>query len=123
MAQRFPIRFEHLYGRFSSLLLLPPASSYVEIDGDRVEARMSWSFQARFPLSAVASARERREFVLSRGVHGGAGRWLVNGSGKGLVSIALRPEQRARVLGWPVRLRELIVSVEDPAALIKALGK
>ncbi|HEY3449649.1 MAG TPA: hypothetical protein VGK67_25065 [Myxococcales bacterium] len=123
MPQRFPIRFENWYGGLSTLLLISPALSFVEVDGDQAQARMGWAFQARFPRSAVASAKEIHTFTLSRGVHGWAGRWLVNGAGQGLVSIDLQPEQRARVLGFPVRLRQLIVSVDDPAALIKALGK
>ncbi|MGC4117946.1 MAG: hypothetical protein QM765_26040 [Myxococcales bacterium] len=123
MNQRFPIRFDKAYGWLSTVFLMPPSSSYVEVVGDQVEARMGPSFLARFPLSAVNSAGERHAFTLSRGVHGWAGRWLVNGSGQGLVSIRLEPKQSARVLGFPVGLRELIVSVDDPAGLIRALGK
>ena len=71
----------------------------------------------------AVTLRASGRIARSRGVHGWAGRWLVNGSGKGLVSLELKPEQRARVLGVPVRLRELIVSVEDPAALIRSLRR
>lgn len=59
---------------------------------------------------------------LTRGVHGWAGRWLVNGAGEGVLAIDLDPTQRARVAGFPVRLRQLLVSVEDPAALTRALA-
>jgi hypothetical protein len=45
----------------------------------------------------------------------------VNGSGSGIVSIALEPRQRGYVLGFPVKLRELLVSVEDPSGLLDAL--
>jgi hypothetical protein len=55
-------------------------------------------------------------------VHGWAGRYLVNGSGRNLVSIGLDPPQRARVIGFPVRVRELTVSVDDPAGLVEALA-
>jgi hypothetical protein len=58
---------------------------------------------------------------ISRGVHGIAGRWLVNGSGQGLLTIDLMPNQRAYVIGFPVRLRRLLVSVADPVALVEAL--
>lgn len=121
MAQRIPIRFDKAYGLLSTVLFMPPSSSYVEVDKGSAQVRMGPSFHACFPLTAVGAMRERTEFTLSRGVHGWAGRWLVNGSGKGLVSIELRPEQGARVLGVPVRLRELIVSVDDPGMLMKAL--
>ena len=50
------------------------------------------------------------------------GRWLVNGSGRGILSIQLHPAQRAYVMGVPVRLRELLVSVHEPSSLAAALG-
>ena len=71
------------------------------------------------PVADVMGDRRR---VVSRGVHGWRGRWLVNGAGVGLVRLRLDPEQRARTLGLPVRLRELIVNVAEPDALIAALA-
>jgi hypothetical protein len=114
---RFPIRFDAAYRVLSTALLLTPSSSFVEVEGDEVRVRMAWGFGARFPRSAVVSATEYNRKPLSRGVHGWAGRWFVNGSGEGIVSIKLEPVQRAYVLGFPVRLRNLLVSVEDPAGL------
>ena len=55
-------------------------------------------------------------------MHGFAGRWLVNGSGEDILTIDLEPVQRAYVMGFPVRLRQLMVSVADPAALASALA-
>lgn len=118
---RFPIRFDSAYRALSSLLLLRPSDSFVEVEGDEVRVRMGWAFRARFPRSAVVSASDFGERPLSRGVHGFAGRWLVNGSGDGIVRVVLEPRQRAYVLGFPVRLRELLVSVEAPADLRAAL--
>jgi hypothetical protein len=46
----------------------------------------------------------------------------VNGSGQGIVTLELNPRQRAYVMGFPVRLRRLMVSVGEPAALAQALG-
>ena len=54
-------------------------------------------------------------------MHGFAGRWLVNGSGNGILAIDLQPPQRAHVLGVPVKLRQLLVSVDDPEALAEGL--
>ena len=82
---------------------------------------MGWAFRAHFPQSAVANATRVRNKPLSRGVHGFAGRWLVNGSGDGILAIDLAATQRARVLGVPVRLRQLLVSVNDPDALAAQL--
>ncbi len=119
--QRFPIQFDPWYAVLSSALFLPPSSSYVEVDGEEVRVRMGWAFRARFPKAAVAVAAEMHKQPLSRGVHGLAGRWLVNGSGQGILSIDLIPPQRGYVMGFPVRLRQLMVSVAEPTALAAAL--
>ena len=119
---RFPILFEPWFRALSSVLLLPPSSAYVELAGNDVEARMAWAFRARFPRRAVVAVAIPDLRPISRGVHGFAGRWLVNGSGQGIVSLTLDPPQRAHVLGLPVRVRELLVSVADPRALAAALG-
>jgi hypothetical protein len=119
---RFPIRFDRGYGLLSTALFLTPSVSYIELRGAEVAASMGWAFRAEFPRAAVASARRSEARPLSRGVHGWAGRWLVNGSGQGLVSLSLQPRQRGYVLGFPVGIQELIVSVEAPEELIRALG-
>lgn len=118
---RFPISFDRWYGVFSSVLGLPPSTAYVELDGVEVKVRMGWAFRSRFPRSAVASTAALDISPLSRGVHGFDGRWLVNGSGRGILSIHLNPVQRAYVVGVPVRLRELLVSVAEWPGLGAAL--
>jgi len=119
---RFPIRFDPWYRALSTSLLLSPSSSYVDVLGDQVAVRMAWAFRARFPRSAVVSAAAQQRTPLARGVHSFAGRWLINGSGEGIVAIDLAPRQRAFVIGFPVKLRQLLVSVEDPEGLIEALA-
>lgn len=119
---RFPILFDDWYALLSRSLFIPPANSYVEVDSTQVCVRMSWAFRARFPRSAIVSVVESGNNPVSRGVHGFAGRWLVNGSGSGILTISLMPPQRGYVMGFPVRLRQLMVSVEQPGALATALG-
>ncbi len=118
---RFPIRFDAAYGLLSSALMLRPSDSFVQIEGEQVYVRMGWAFRARFPRSAVSSTVPLDRRPLSRGVHGFGGRWLVNGSGDGILVVKLYPAQRAYVMGFPIRLRELAVSVDDPAALASAV--
>lgn len=118
---RFPIRFERWYALLSTSLFIRPSASYVEIEGDEVRVRMAWAFDARFSRRSVLRGEAVRTKPLSRGVHGFAGRWLVNGAGEPLASLTLAPGARARVLGFPVALRELVVSVDDPDALLGAL--
>ncbi len=116
MAQRFPIKFDPAYRVLSTIVPVPPSDSYLEVDGDRVYVRMAWGFRARFPKSAVRSVAPYGRRPMSRGVHGFARRWLVNGSGQGILSIKLDPPARAYVTGFPIRLRELLISLEDPDA-------
>jgi hypothetical protein len=117
MSIRFPIRFDAPYRVLSTALLIPPSSAYLELEEGEVRVRMAWAFRARFPRSAITSVVDHDRHPISRGAHGWGGRWLVNGSGQGIVTIKLEPTQRAYVLGFPVRLRELMVSVEDPEGL------
>lgn len=120
---RFPIKFDPAYAALSSALFLSPAGSYIEIDGTTVSVRMAWAFRATFDRARVARASPLgRRVPLTRGVHGWGGRWLVNGAGDGILVIDLEPTQRGHVMGFPVRLRQLQVSVDDPGALARALG-
>ena len=121
-AAQFPISFDRWYRVLSSVLGLPPSRSYVNLNEKQVQVRMGWAFRSCFPRSAVVSVSGLDIKPLSRGVHGFAGRWLVNGSGQGIVRIRLSPRQRAYVMGVPVRLQELLVSVAEPSALAAALG-
>jgi hypothetical protein len=121
-ASRFPIKFDTAYALFSTALLIFPSASYVEIAEEKVSVRMGWAFQATFDRSRVTGASPfARTIALTRGVHGWAGRWLVNGAGDGVIAIDLAPPQRAYVAGFPVRLRQLLVSVDHPSALASAL--
>lgn len=118
---RFPIRFDAWYRVLSSALLLPPSESYLDVSDDTITVRMGWAFDARFSRAAIAKASRCAKAPLSRGVHGFAGRWLVNGAGDRILELELQPPQRARVLGVPVRLRQLLVSVDDPEGLARKL--
>lgn len=121
--KRFPIQFDAWYGVLSNALFLPPSSSYVEVNDVEVRVQMSWAFRSHFLKTAVASATETTVRPLSRGVHGFASRWLVNGSGHGILIINLIPAQRGYVMGFPVRLKQLMVSVVEPAALAAELQR
>jgi hypothetical protein len=119
---RFPIRFDPAFRVLSKMILLSPEEAHVDVVGDLVHVKFSWGFRATFPRSTVAATKVCRDRPFSRGVHGFAGRWLVNGSGDGILDIGFEPTQRGKVLGWTVTLRHLLVSVDDPNALAAALG-
>ena len=106
------------------VLLILPSSSYVDLDDDTVHVRLGWAFSARIPRRLVARAGPgRRPFLgITAGAHGWAGRWLVNGSADRIVTVDLSDRVRAFVAGFPVRLRELSVSLDDPEGFLGALG-
>ena len=114
------------YGRIRPLLWVVgflQRWSWVEITDGQILVRMSWGFRAAIPIESVQHVgRWEGRAPLSIGVHGWRGRWLVNGSRRGLVTIDVAPPSRARVIGVPVRLRELTVSVDEPAALVAAVA-
>ena len=118
----FAIRYDRWFRWLSVIGGLVPRWSRVAIDGDRVSVRMSYAFSSEFPVSAVRSVTPWTGRVWSWGVHGWRGRWLVNGSSHGIDVLQLDPPVRARVLGIPLRVRELAVSLEDPAGFAAALG-
>ena len=122
-ARRFPVSFGKFNAAFMGALGMSPHRSYVEIDGDTIRARMGWAFQADIHRRAIVSAERRKGYVWwAYGVHGGRGRWIVNGSGHNIAKLRLDPPARARVLGVPIKLRELWVSLEDPDGFLAAIA-
>jgi hypothetical protein len=120
---RYPIRFDPAFRVLCKAIFLSPDEAHVDVADDLVRVKFSWGFRAAFPRSSVASTSVYPKRPLSRGVHGFAGRWLVNGAGEGILDLSFEPAQRGHVLGWPVSLRHLLVSVDDPKALAEALAR
>lgn len=116
-----PIRYGVVMRRFMGLLALGPRFSGIDIDSETVRVRLGWGFRTRIPRASITAVTLPKGRVISRGAHGFLGRWLVNGAGSGLVTLAIEPRARAWVMGVPIRLRELTVSVDDPAGLAALL--
>ncbi len=116
------IRLDFRYDRWCGWLLGLFGSgrrfSHVTMSDDVIRVKMGWSFRSEIPRSSVISAARSEGRVFGWGVHGWRGRWLVNGSSHGLVTLLIEPPAPARVCGVPVRLRELTVSLVDPDALL-----
>ena len=92
----------------------------VSIANSTLHVSMGWGFSADIPLSSVTAAGPKDDRVNAWGVHGWRGRWLVNGSSKGMVELTIDPAVKARVISVPVTLSTLWVSVTDPDALVAA---
>src|SRR5215470_12460647 len=117
---RIPIRYQNPWRWLLTVLLLPQHFSYIRIDGDNVKVRLGWAFSAKFSRATVESVSDYRP-VVSIGAHGWRGRWLVNGAHRPIAAITLSPPTYARLIGFPVALRQLYVSVEDRDVLRLAL--
>jgi hypothetical protein len=118
----FGFRYGSLRGLLSALGMGPGLSS-VDLDGDVLRVRMGWAFRASIPVRQIASVEPRQGPVGGIGVHGWRGSWLVNGATTGLLTIAVDPPVRAWAVGIPIHLHVLTVSLDDPDALVAALGR
>jgi hypothetical protein len=121
--RRFPVRFTGL-NRALAALGMSRRNSAVAVDDAAVVCVAGWggwAFRGWAPRASVVAVGPDDGRVLGWGVHGWRGRWLVNGSSSGIVRIELDPPARGRVVGVPVRVRELRVAVEDPDGLVAAL--
>jgi len=119
---RFAISYSTPMRLLSIMLGTGPRRSSVDVDDDTVDVRMGWAFHVAIPRSAVDGVRHAEPVRFSRGAHGWNGRYLVNGRGDGLVTITVEPAQRGVLVGFPVNVSEVTVSVEDPAGLVAALS-
>jgi hypothetical protein len=82
---------------------------------------MGWGFRVEIPRRAVREISPDGAAVWGWGVHGWRGKWLVNGSSSGLARLEIEPEVRAWVMGMPVRLRTLRLSLVAPDELTSML--
>jgi hypothetical protein len=118
----FAIRYDRWCGWILVAAGLGRRWSRVTVEEDRVVVVMSYGFRSAIDRSAIRSISVLKGRVMGWGAHGWRGRWLVNGSSQGIVVLAIDPPARARVLGVPVRVRELAVSLEDPVGFAATLG-
>jgi hypothetical protein len=97
----------------------------VELDQDTIHVRLGWAFSARIPRRLVTKAGPGKPPTIrfTAGAHGWGGRWLVNGAPAGIVTVELSERVRAHVSGFPIRLKELSVSLEEPDGFLAALAR
>jgi hypothetical protein len=114
------LRYERWFLPLSVPFGMGPKQSEVRIADDVLHVKFGWGFRTAVPLSSITRAEEKHERVYSWGAHGWRGRWLVNGSSKGIVALTIEPAATAHVLGVPVTLSTLWISVTEPEALIEA---
>ncbi len=104
-----------------------PGVSGAEVDSAQIRVRMG-SFKLEIPRESVRSVQRSRARVWgTTGVHGGRGRWLVNGSAEGLVELAIEPPcylaPGIDTLFRRQQVNVLTMSLEDPDGFIAAVER
>ena len=122
---RFPIRFSPVIAEFLGELGMERRNSYVDVGADALDVRMAYAFRSTIPRSSIRAVSKLGPipWTCGIGVHGWGGRWVVNGSLQRVVRIEIEPPAPARVLGVPVKLRDLRISLEDPKGFLAAVGR
>lgn len=122
------MKFSFSYSRFMRAVMTPllagPARSMVRVERDRVVVEMGaggWAFSATVPRSTIVDVTPVTGPVWGWGAHGWRGRWLVNGSSRGLVRVRISPSARGRCLLIPLKVRELTLSLNDVDAFVAAV--
>jgi hypothetical protein len=114
------LRFDRWFLPLSVPFGLGPGNSDLRVEAGSLHVKMGWAFAADIPLMSITSAKPTNTRAYTAGVHYGFGRWLVNGSVKGLVKLRIDPAAPARVWTMSVPVSELWVGVTDPDALVAA---
>jgi hypothetical protein len=121
---RFPIRQSPWWGPLLLLFGATPGRSYVELDDDELVARFGWLFHHSFLLADIEGAGAR-SWPLLYGIG-----WRSNlfgvigliGSYRNVVEVCFKRRRWMWML-LPLSCNRLAVSLEDPEALLEALGK
>jgi hypothetical protein len=118
----FDLSYTPLLLPLFTLLRMGPRQSGAWISAESVRVVMGWAFRATIPRSALRKIVPDTDTVTAWGVHGWRRRWLVNGSSAGIVRLEIEPAARACVIGIPILLETLWLSVASPSELINELG-
>ena len=124
--RRFDLSFSPFMRILTTPILAGPSRCHVALEADRLSVAMGvggWTFSADVPLSSVGEVARVSGPVWGWGAHGWRGRWLVNGSSRGLVRISIQPAARGRCLILPIKLTELTVSLEEPDEFVAAIAR
>jgi len=113
------------FNRFMRILMTPllagPRRCRVQVGAEHLYVTMgagAWAFAALIPRASILRVAPDTRRVGGWGAHGWRGRWLVNGSSRGMVCVDIDPPARASCFGFPIKLRQLRLSLEDPERFV-----
>jgi hypothetical protein len=124
--RQFGLSFSPFMRALTTPILAGPRRCHVVVTDDRLLVVMGaggWAFSAAVPRSSITQVDRVTGPVWAWGAHGWQGRWLVNGSSRGLVQITIEPDGRGSCLGFPIKLRQLTVSLDEPDQFVSALAQ
>ena len=119
--QTFTLSFNRFMKAVMTPLLAGPRRCKVQLDGNRLTVAMGlggWAFATKVPRPSITGVERARGPVLGWGAHGWRGRWLINGSSRGLVRMTIEPPARGRCLFVPLKVRQLTLSLDQPDEFI-----
>jgi hypothetical protein len=121
---RFAIKRSPLWRPLLGLFGATAASSWVEVEPDRLRARFGF-YRLEIPRAEIAGAEPATwPFVAGIGWRGNFVSTLgLIGATSPVVRVRLRQKQRGRLLGLPLRFDNLYLSLEDPEGFIRALQR
>lgn len=102
-----------------AVLLVRP---HVEVTPTSLMVSLGWSFRVAVPRASVREVAAVPWRRLSIGAHGWRGRWLVNTASGPLVRVTVEPAVHGRLIGVPIRIRELTLSIDDVDAFLTDLS-
>lgn len=108
------LRFDRWFLPLAVPLGLGPKNSELWVGAGSLHVKMGWAFAADIPLTSITKAEATNARVYAAGVHFGFGRWLVNGSRKGLVALTIDPPEQAKMWKKSMTVRELWVQRYRP---------
>lgn len=105
-----------------------PNRTVVEVTDGALQVRMGNWFSAAIPRSSIQRVQRIHDYRAAGlphpgwGVHNDLrGLWRVTGSLQNLVVLDLEPPVRGHTLGFPIHIRRLMLSLEDPDAFVNAV--
>lgn len=115
---RYPFCFNPVLRPLLLALGATRGGSFVEVDGRELRVRFGPLFDERLPLAEIAEVLQPAHWPLIGGIgwrtdfRGAVG---LIGSTRGVVLVRLARPRRVRLFLLPLSLRELYVSLEQPA--------